>query len=75
MARDDLEHPDITKVRDKGYVEQREIYGTDLLGNEVFMDEEIYILGNDEFVGAHNLSEDARQILDYIGAMKLDAKD
>lgn len=70
----DLEHPDVTKIRKTGYAKQPNIYGTDLLGNEIYVGEEIYFFGNDEFIGTEALSEDSKKILDYLNVPKTIAK-
>ncbi|MGM8215148.1 hypothetical protein ACLIA0_06160 [Bacillaceae bacterium W0354] len=71
----DLEHPVVAEIRRTGYPEQPNIYGTDLLGNEVYVGEEIYFLGNGEFIGAEELSEDSKKILEYLNVPKTIAND
>ncbi|WP_080875581.1 hypothetical protein [Oceanobacillus timonensis] len=65
----DLEHPDITRVRRTGspYSERRQMYVTDGLGNDVHSGDEILKL-DDEFYLVDELSADAREILEQLGA-------
>jgi len=70
----DFEQPAVTKIRETGYAEQPKIYGTDLLGNEVYVGEEIYVLDMDEFIGTENLGEDGKKILNFFNVPKMVAK-
>ena len=64
-----MQHPMIDRIQTKGYPfsHRREIVGTDSLGNEVFTGEEI-IFFQDEFFLVEELSEDAVEILEMLGA-------
>jgi len=64
-----MDHPMIERIERTGipYSERREAYGTDGLGNEVFPGEEILELEDDFFL-VEELSADAKEILEMLGA-------
>lgn len=65
-----MEHPIIKKIRSTGYPElENEPIGTDFFGNEFFDGEELYVFEDEVFV-SEELSSDAKEILDYFGAIK-----
>lgn len=65
----DMEHPMITRMERTGipYSEKREAYGNDARDNEVWPGDEILCL-EDEFYLVEELSPDAKEILEHMGA-------
>lgn len=65
-----MDHPIIEQIERTGYPkysDRRECYGSDGLGNEVYSGDEILVIG-DEFYLAEELSLDAKEILERMGA-------
>lgn len=65
-----MEHPAITHMERTGfppYSPRREEYGTDALGNEVLVGDEILVL-EDEFYLVEELTSQSKEILEHLGA-------
>jgi len=70
----DIEDPRITRINRTGYPEtEKEPYGEDFFGNEVFLGDEILVL-DDEFFLKEMLSTDAIEILRHFGAIEINAE-
>lgn len=69
-----MEHPDITKVNQMGYVDTERIYGIDFFGSEVYYGDEIYI-HDEEFWLVDDLEIGEKALLEHFGAKKIIAKD
>ncbi|MFC4387493.1 hypothetical protein ACFOZ1_06660 [Gracilibacillus marinus] len=69
-----MEHPAVYHTRKFGNpIKESKLYGTDHKGNEVFVDDEIYIY-EDEFWLVETLSTDEKELLEFFGATKVIAK-
>lgn len=65
-----MDHPMVTEIMRTGFpagMEEREVHGTDALGNEVFKGDEIYIF-DDEFFLKETLLQESIELLEVIGA-------
>ncbi|WP_339161732.1 hypothetical protein [Siminovitchia sp. FSL W7-1587] len=66
MFRQDVENP---MVLDHLWNDEPKVIGTDALGNEIFAGDEVYEYESELFV-IEELSHDAREILQLLGATK-----
>lgn len=64
-----MQHPDITRIERYGYAKKESEIGRDFFGHTFYEGEELYIFEDEVFV-AEELSSDAKQILEYFGAIK-----
>ena len=70
----DYEHPHITEYNRKGYLgKEPEVIGYDFFGNEYYEGEELLKLDDEVFL-LENLSAEAREILLYWGASRVEAR-
>lgn len=67
-----MDHPDVRKMEQNGYVEKPNIFGYDFHGNEVYIGDEIYSY-NFEFWLVEKLPKEAQDILEHFGAKKIRA--
>ncbi|SDX64110.1 hypothetical protein [Salimicrobium album] len=65
----DLEHPDVTEVNRTGGVNRNDdhIYGTDALGNEVFVGDEIYWFDDGHYYLVEAIREDTKEVIRTFG--------
>lgn len=68
-----MEHPTVSKIRQHGYPEKEEIYGVDEFNNEVYVGDEILVLGS-EFFLAYELNKEEITKLESKGARYCFAK-
>lgn len=70
-----LEHPDITRALKTGYPEiELDPIGTDFFGHEYFDGENLLVYDVEVFLESE-LSSDAIEILEHIGADRITAKE
>lgn len=53
---------------------QDKVLGTDILDNEIWLGDDVYVLAVDEYVNAEFLSRDAKELLDYLNFVKVNTE-